>query len=115
MAETMPMSDVSGLGISAGIGGLLGGFFTWLSQRLKSASDVKVVVIEQWEKLAGALEERCQRLEEAEERCRRELADAQRRLSALEGYEHGQGKARQEAAQIVAIERLESRKQDGDK
>lgn len=116
------MSDVSGLGIGAVLGGLVTGALAWLTQRSKGGTDVELAVLAEWQKLNGAqseeirrLAERCQRLEGAEEKCRSDLADAQRRLSVLEGYEHGQGKARQEAAGIVAIERLESRKKDGDK
>ena len=59
------------------------------------------------------LREEISRLSEAEERCRqdyRELhnqhMDVIERLRALEGYMAGQGRAAQEAAGIVAIERL---------
>lgn len=41
---------------------------------------------------------------------RNELADAKGRLREIEGYMMGQGKARQDAAGIVAIERLADRK-----
>lgn len=116
------MSDISLAGIGAAIGAAVAGLFAWLVQRSKGGTDVEVAVLAEWQKLNGAqsdeiqrLDERCQRLEAAEERCRADLSDALKRLSALEGYEHGQGKARQEAAQIVAIERLESRGKDGDK
>lgn len=50
------------------------------------------------------------RLGEAEERCRRELVDVVRRLAELEGFMMGKGKARQDAANIVALERLEQEK-----
>jgi septal ring factor EnvC (AmiA/AmiB activator) len=45
--------------------------------------------------------------QEAEnERCRHDLASAVKRIAELEGYLLGQGKANQEAANIVAIERI---------
>lgn len=47
---------------------------------------------------------------DAEEKCRRDLAEMTGRLAALEGYNLGRGKARQEAAEIVAIERLEQQR-----
>jgi len=55
----------------------------------------------------GRLDARCKSLEEAEQRCRSELADAVRRLSTLEGYEMGRGKAAQDAQAIVSTERME--------
>lgn len=54
--------------------------------------------------------------QEAEnERCRRDLAAAVKRIAELEGYMLGQGQARQEAANIVAVERISDaeRKKDG--
>lgn len=54
----------------------------------------------------GDLEGKCDRLEQSEENCRSELADAKRRIAELEGYEVGRGKADQEAAGIIAAERL---------
>lgn len=53
------------------------------------------------------------RLSEAEERCRRELADVTRRLAEIEGYELGRGKARQDAANIVALDRLQNDTKEG--
>lgn len=58
------------------------------------------------------LEAKCDRLEASEERCRNELADAKGRIAELEGFNMGQGKARQEAAHIVAAERAERLKND---
>lgn len=52
------------------------------------------------------IDERCIRLEAAEERCRSELLEVKERLASLEGYMAGQGKASQEAAGVVALERL---------
>jgi hypothetical protein len=45
-------------------------------------------------------------LEESEQRCRHDLADALRRLAVLEGYEMGRGKAAQDAQAIVSTERM---------
>jgi len=66
-----------------------------------------------WSRLRGEIERldgRCERLEIAEEACRGELASAKGRLAELEGFMMGQGKARNDAAAIVATERLADRK-----
>lgn len=52
------------------------------------------------------LRDHCSFLMEAEERCRVELNEVKSRLATLEGYMAGQGKASQEAAGVVALERL---------
>ena len=52
------------------------------------------------------LRDHCSFLMEAEERCRTELNEVKSRLATLEGYMAGQGKASQEAAGVVALERL---------
>lgn len=52
------------------------------------------------------LRDHCSFLMQAEENCRSELNDVKGRLATLEGYMAGQGRASQEAAGIVAIERL---------
>lgn len=112
------MSDVGLAGIGAAIGAFLTGLFAWLVQRSKGGTDIEVKVMDQWEKLNGSLAaenkrlgERCQRLEEAEGKCREQLAAVEKRLAILEGYEIGRGKAQQDAANIVAIERLTDRKE----
>jgi hypothetical protein len=68
----------------------------------------------EWQKIKNAkkaadwdrLRDEIIRLSEGEQRCRQELADVTRRLAILEGYEIGRGRADQEAARIVAVERL---------
>lgn len=52
------------------------------------------------------LRDHCSFLMQAEENCRAELNDVKGRLATLEGYMAGTGRAAQEAAGIVAIERL---------
>lgn len=52
------------------------------------------------------LRDHCSFLMEAEERCRSELNEVKTRLATVEGYMAGTGRAAQEAAGIVAIERL---------
>jgi hypothetical protein len=62
------------------------------------------------------LADRCSSLEKAEEQCRHELADKERRLAKLEGYAEGRGEAHQEAQMIVSTEReIDARKREGDK
>lgn len=56
------------------------------------------------------LRDHCSFLMEAEERCRSELNEVKSRLATLEGYLAGQGKASQEAAGVVALERLSNDK-----
>lgn len=65
------------------------------------------------------LREEIGRLAEAEERCRKDFralhAEHMRvleRIASLEGYMAGQGQARNEAAGVVAMERLAQRKGD---
>jgi len=52
------------------------------------------------------LRDHCNFLIDAEERCRTELNEVKTRLATLEGYMAGQGQARQEAAGVVALDRL---------
>lgn len=52
------------------------------------------------------MDARLQRLEVREEECQRRLTEALHRIGELEGYMAGSGKANQEAAGIVAIERI---------
>lgn len=63
-------------------------------------------LIGRFEKRVATLEQRCETLEGENIECHRNLAEAERRIAALEGYNDGQGQARQEAAGVVAIERL---------
>lgn len=60
--------------------------------------------------------DRCTLLEQAEEKCRHELADKERRLAKLEGYADGRGEAHQEAQMIVSVEReIDAAKRDKDR
>ena len=52
------MTDVGSIGSGAVAGGLLTGIFTWLAQRRRADSDVEVAVLNQWQKLNGALSDR---------------------------------------------------------
>lgn len=58
------------------------------------------------------MDERLQRVEASEEECRNDLIDAVGRIAELEGYMMGQGQSRQEAATIVAAERLIDKAKD---
>lgn len=67
------------------------------------------------------LDARCERLETAEQGCRAELAEnkaelaaAKARIGELEGFMMGQGKARNDAAAIVASDRLARREEEED-
>lgn len=56
--------------------------------------------------LIEALERRVAALESAEQRCQERLTKALNELGELRGYMTGQGKAAQEAAGVVALDRL---------
>lgn len=75
----------------------------WIKTRAKIKAD----------RLAEA-HARIDRLEDREEECQRHLAETIRRLAEVEGYMMGQGKASQEAARIVAVDRLEKGKGKND-
>jgi hypothetical protein len=77
----------------------------WLAFRAARAAEKSADWNRRTEELRR-IDERCQRLEQAEERCRSELGEVLQRLAALEGYQAGYGRASQEAAGVVAIERL---------
>lgn len=83
-------------------------FEQWVALRRANAEEKAA----DWSRLRDEnkrLDDRCIRLEAAEERCRIELSSVKERLSTLEGYMAGQGRASQEAAGIVAIERLKGK------
>lgn len=61
------------------------------------------------------MDERVQYLEHREAECQEKLMDAVRRIAELEGYMIGAGKANQEAAGIVAIERITRAMDKGEK
>lgn len=89
---------------------------TWILWRQSKAAEKA----SDWHRLRDEI----RRLSEAEERCRRdyaelhrkhmelhqEYADLGRRVAELEGYHIGQGRASQEAAGVVALERLKDKK-----
>jgi len=84
-------------------------FAQWIAYR-KAKAEEKAASYTRLNAENERLDARCIRLEEAEERCRSELGGVKQRLATLEGYMAGQGKASQEAAGIVAIERLKQDK-----
>lgn len=73
-------------------------FEQWLAYRRAKAEEKAA----DWTRLR----DHCNFLMDAEERCRTELNDVKSRLATLEGYMAGQGKASQEAAGVIALERL---------
>lgn len=56
------------------------------------------------------LEGRADKLEEAEQQCREDLASAKERIATLEGLNMGRGMARQEAAIIESAKRITDEK-----
>jgi hypothetical protein len=86
--------------------GAPGMFAQWIDYRRARAAEKAA----DWERLRDEIK----RLADAEQQCRRDFQELHtqhmnvvERLSSLEGYMAGQGRASQEAAGIVAIERLE--------
>jgi hypothetical protein len=62
-----------------------------------------------WQRLRDEnkrIDDRCIRLEQSEEQCRKELADIKGRVAMLEGYQVGVGEARQQVAIIEGAERI---------
>jgi hypothetical protein len=62
-----------------------------------------------WNRRSGEIQRlavRVDTLEQKEEDCQAALREALGRLAQVEGFMMGQGKARQDAANIVAVERL---------
>ena len=83
-------------------------FPSWKQRWTEARTADDAIVGNQWSRLTGEinrLDGRVKHLEISEERCRIELADAKNRIAELEGYNMGQGKARQEAQAIVSTER----------
>lgn len=89
---------------------------TWILWRQSKAAEKA----SDWHRLRDEI----RRLSEAEERCRsdfanlhrkhmelhQEYADISRRVAELEGWQTGQGRASQEAAGVVALERMDRNK-----
>lgn len=79
-------------------------FAQWIEYR-KTKEAAKAA---DWTRLRAEIERldgRCIRLEDAEAKCRDDLASAKERIATLEGYQIGRGRAAQDAAGIVALER----------
>lgn len=82
------------------------------NERRRDAAQIEADHYARLDARSQRLEERCDRLEVSEEECRRELSAAKGRIAELEGYNIGRGSAQQEAAGIVAVERLADRKKE---
>lgn len=72
-----------------------------------------------WSRLRGEikrLDERCAQIEEREQECQHNLADALQRIGQLEGYNLGIGEAHQTAQRIVSSERAKDarKKEEGE-
>lgn len=80
-------------------------FAQWIAYRRAKAEEKAA----DWSRLR----DHCTFLIEAEERCRVELNEVKGRLASLEGWMAGQGQARQEAAGVVALDRLKDKPKQG--
>lgn len=94
----------------------VGAFKVWplimerVNERLRDREAAKA---SDWTRLRGEIDRidgRCQRLEEREEECQRNLADARTRLADLEGYMMGQGEAKQAAQRALSADRMDDAK-----
>lgn len=75
------------------------------NERLRDLSKAKAG---DWARLRGEivrLDARCALIEDREQQCRDDLAGALGRIAELEGYNIGQGRARQDAQIIVSTDR----------
>lgn len=84
-------------------------FPAWKQRWTEARTADDAIVGHQWSRLTGEikrLDERCARIEEREEECQQKLNEALHRIAELEGYDSGQGAARQEAQGIVSAERM---------
>lgn len=90
-------------------------FAQWIAYRRAKAEEKAA----HWNRLQqeiARLDESAKESRAAEARCNEELYGVKTRLATLEGYQAGYGRAAQEAAGIVAIERLnKAEKPDGPK
>lgn len=68
------VDDVGWTAIWTTIGGLIGGFFMWLTQGRKGKAEVEVAAIGEWQKLYNALSSRVSELEQARARDREDHA-----------------------------------------
>lgn len=91
-------------------------FPSWKQRWTEARTADDAIVGNQWTRLTSEikrLDHRVRSLEESEEKCRAELADAKNRIAELEGYNMGRGEARNEAQRIVSAEReADARKRD---
>jgi chromosome segregation ATPase len=81
-----------------------------LNERRRDRASIEGEQYARMDQRTRHLEDRCDELERREDECRTELNIAKGRIAELEGYMTGQGKARQDAAGIVALDRLENSK-----
>lgn len=81
----------------------------WLAFRIARAAEKTADWNRRGDEL-NRLDARCVKLEQAEQRCRDDLADAKQRIAVLEGYQIGKGQLRQELTIIDATERMEKDK-----
>lgn len=84
-------------------------FPVWKQKWTEARTADDAIVGNQWKRFQEEikrLDERCGRLEEREEECQKKLGEAIHRIAELEGYDEGQGRARQEAQGVVSLDRL---------
>lgn len=84
----------------------------WLAFRIARAAEKTADWDRRGDEL-NRLDARCIKLEEAEQKCRDELADAKERIAVLEGYQIGRGAVRQELTIIESTDRVNRKPEDG--
>lgn len=91
-------------------------FLHALNERLRIYAEAKA---SDWNRLRDEvkrIDERCKALEEENQECRKNLADAVHRIAQLEGYQLGRGEAAQEATRFTATKRIiDDKLKDGGK
>lgn len=118
MGETDIGRFLLGPGLPAYVVLLIIGVMAWkiypavLGRILEGRRDKETAKSGDWSRLRGEidrLDARCASIEEREQECQHQLADALKRIGELEGYNLGIGEAHQTAQRIISEDR-EARK-----
>lgn len=78
----------------------------WLAFRIARAAEKTADWNRRGDEL-NRLDARCVKLEQAEQRCRDDLADAKQRIAVLEGYQIGRGEAAQQVTILESTKRMD--------
>lgn len=106
------MNDVSWAAIWAAAGAMVTAALSWLTNRRRAENDERSG---DWSRLRAEIDRldgRCDHLQQEVDKCHAEKAEWMQRAIAAEAVHLGLGKAHQDAAEIVAVERLRDRNKE---